>query len=178
MLGSSALRELAMVGNGWTAELLEQADIQSLSDVWALDLDDDSLIHRLISAARTLASDTTRIVHWDNVLMRAYNRIVLIHAVDRVEFYVPFKFRCSISHQWPDQPAVSPAGHLYDRCWIERWVRASATDPFTRDPLDVSQLCPVSPEFASEIAEERRNHAIGIVPTRVCGIDEEVDDDI
>eukprot|EP00798_Chlamydomonas_sp_ICE-L_P026461 gene26461-17559_t len=137
MLGSSALRELAIVGNGWTAELLEQADIQSLSDVWALDLDDDSLIHRLIAAARTLASDTTRIVHWDNVLMRAYNRIVLIHSVDRVEPDVPFKFRCSISHQWPDQPAVSPAGHLYDRCWIERWVRASATNPFTRDPLDL-----------------------------------------
>lgn len=170
MPGDSSLRNLAILGNGWTTDLLEQAGINTVADVWALDLDSDDLIQRLITAAQALAAKTVagQVVHWDNVLIRAYNRIILIHAVDPLDHTdAPHELRCSISHGWPDHPVVSPAGHLYDRVWIERWVRSAGTDPFTGEPLLLSQLAPAPHAFAARILEERRNCAIGIVPTCV-----------
>jgi hypothetical protein len=168
--GDSSLRNLVIVGNGWTADLLEESGINTVADVWALDLDDDGLIQRLITAAQALAAaKTVALVNWENVLLRAYNRIILIRAVDYADDHTdaPYELRCSISHGWPDHPVVSPAGHLYDRVWIERWVRSAGTDPFTREPLLLSQLAPVPHAFADRIVEERSKCAVGIVPTCV-----------
>ena len=168
MPGGEALRSLAIVGDGATADVLEGAGISTLADVWALDMEDDSVITRLLASATALAENPSRAgVHWDNILSRAYNRLILIHNVGRVEPDVPCDMRCAISHQWPEDPVRTPSGQMYDRIHITRWIRAAGTDPFTRSPLSVSDLVDVDTHLRAAIRAHRNLFAVGEIPRRM-----------
>ena len=163
---SSSIRTLAVIGNGVTASLLEGAGINILADAWALDLTsqhDDDIIQRLIRSAEHLQRERGEEFggcHWDNILTRAYNRLILLNEVERFDIDVPIQYRCSISFQWPDQVVLDPNGRIYDRVWIERWIRAAGTNPFTREPLTIEDLRE-DLQLQTEIETQRSHFALG-----------------
>ena len=171
MPGTASVRDLALVGrNSMTAILLESAGFRTLADIWAANVEDDAVIQRLLQAADVLClQQEFASVHWNNILVRAFNRLILIHDVERIETDVPDDFRCSISYRWPDDPVLTPTGHLYDRVWIERWIRAVGTDPMTRMHLALTDLVPVTDEFRSRMQDYRMRYALGDIPMRMVG---------
>lgn len=167
MPGSSSIRDLTLIGSGATAALLEDAGIFTLADIWALNMDDDSVVTRLRDAAyRMHEMDQYQGCCWDVLLVRAYNRIIVVSEADRVDPDVPAELRCTISYQWMDNAVRTPAGHVYDRRWIERWIRSAGTDPFTRAPLGVQDLTP-DHELQETSARARLSLALGVCPTRM-----------
>jgi hypothetical protein len=164
MPGSASIRDLALVGKGVTASLLEEAGIRTLADVWGVDL--DNVVPTLVQAAERLTmAGAHPDVQWSNILVRAFNRIILIHEAERIEADVPHEFMCSISHQYPQHPVRTPAGHLYDRVWIERWIRGTGTDPQTHGALSVQDLREAT-ALLPLMQEYRVAYASGIIPTR------------
>ena len=146
--GSVSIRTIGMFGNGVVADLLEDAGIRTLADVRALDLEDGDVLNRLLlaSADNLTPEDEVEVksaVRHAVIMLRAYNRLILIHDPAKVEADVPLDFRCTISHQWPDDPVRTPRGHLYERRWIEQWIRILETDPIMWTPLSVDDLTPV-----------------------------------
>lgn len=166
MPGTAPLNTLALVGNGATAAVLNGAGFLLMADVWEVDMDDDSIVRRLTASADRLSgSSNFQGVMWQNILIRAYNRMILIsealRRAERIELDVPTEFQCSISQQWPAQPVFTPRGHLYDRVWIERWIKSAGTDPLTRQSLTLADLRE-DPERHAEIKHARTLHAQGM----------------
>lgn len=106
MAGSSSIPSLALIGNGGVAALLEAAGIRLLSDIWGVDM--DAIVPQLLQAARQLANAGEHPdVHWDNILVRAFNRVIMVHEAERFEPDIPLEYRCSISHQWLQHPVAA-----------------------------------------------------------------------
>lgn len=165
MPGSASIRTLAVVGNGVTAALLEGAGINVLADAWAVDLDDVNIIPRLIASAERLSA-VNQECQWNNILTRAYNRLILLQDAERFDIDVPLEYRCSISFQWPNHVVRTPDGRIYDRVWIERWVQSAGTNPFTREPLSLADLQEDHP-LQHEIDHARFLNAQGNIPVRM-----------
>jgi hypothetical protein len=164
MPGSSSIRVLSLIGNGLTAALLEEAGILTLADIWDLDMQDVAIVRRLHDAAvRLCTSEQYRGCQWDLIVVRAYNRIILVSEADRVDPDVPHEFRCAISFQWTEDAVRTPAGHLYDRRWIERWIGSTGTDPYTRAALSIQDLTP-DPVLQDKSARARRDFEKGVLP--------------
>jgi hypothetical protein len=52
-------------------------------------------------------------------------------------------YTCSISYEKMIDPVITPAGQMYDRVNIEKWIKDHGTDPYTRGSLEMKQLTPV-----------------------------------
>lgn len=164
MSGSSSIRVLSLIGDGVTAALLEEAGILTLADIWDLDMQDATIVRRLHDAAERLCtSEQYRGCQWDLLLVHAYNRLIVVSEADRVDPDVPHEFRCAISYQWTEDAVRTPAGHVYDRRWIERWIRSTGTDPCTRAPLSVQDLTP-DPVLQGNSARTRSDFEKGVLP--------------
>lgn len=167
MSGSTPIRQIMLIGNSVTADVLEESGFRTLGDIWSVDLNNDNTVRFLIDAADRL-TETGRYggVHFNIILMRAYNRIVKIKDAARMETDVPDELACSITSRYTNDPVRTPNGNLYDRPWIERWIRACGTDPFTRTPLSIDQLTP-DHQIKSQTLEYRKAFDLGIIPTRM-----------
>ena len=80
-----------------------------------------------------------------------------------MEADVPAELACSISSRYTTDPVRTPNGNLYDRPWIERWIRAAGTDPFTRAPLSRDQLIP-DDQVRTQTQTHRKMFDLGVIP--------------
>jgi hypothetical protein len=49
---------------------------------------------------------------------------------------------CPITLDIYRDPVIAQDGHVYERAAIVRWIEQQGTSPLTREPLDISDLCP------------------------------------
>lgn len=49
---------------------------------------------------------------------------------------------CPLSHEFMQDPVLTPYGHSYDRKSITDWLRTHQTDPITNQPLALDDLRP------------------------------------
>lgn len=132
-----------------------------LADAWAVDLDDVNIIPRLIASAERLSA-VNQECQWNNILTRAYNRLILLQDAERFDIDVPLEYRCSSGLS----SVRTPDGRIYDRVWIERWVRSAGTYPFTREPLSLADLQEDHP-LQQEIDHARSLNAQDNIPMRM-----------
>ena len=48
--------------------------------------------------------------------------------------------RTAVTNEVPQEPVVSPSGHIFERRVIERYIMENGTDPISGEPLTVGQL--------------------------------------
>ena len=66
---------------------------------------------------------------------------------------------CSISGEVPENPVVSPYGHIYERRLVEKFIDRSGTDPVTGQALTKEQLIDIK---ASPLAKPRPANSASI----------------
>lgn len=139
IMGSTPLRELAFIGNGKCADLLDDAGFFTVADV---------RLHTLSDAARILQQAIDRLDYENktHVAFKAFRGIFTVIQAKSVADDIPHCFQCPISHDWMVDPVITPSGITYDRSNIDVWITSfgngPANDPMTGLPLASSQLVP------------------------------------
>lgn len=52
-----------------------------------------------------------------------------------------------VSSEVPENPVLSPYGHIYERRLVEKYIAQNGTDPVTEQPLTVDQLIDIKSKY-------------------------------
>jgi hypothetical protein len=104
-------------------------------------------------------------VYWTRLASRCITVIERVRRADASPF-VPDEYCCPMNGDWMSDPVVTPHGESYERVAIEKWITDHGTDPFTREPLALSQLYP-NRKLKLAVENFRRNFHRFSVPFRV-----------
>ncbi len=156
--GMASVRELQFIGRGVLADVLELADLRTVSDIRAANLDDVSdngPLKRVWRAIHALSSSTptSSVKNWRRVGLAAYHAILRVQDAQTSDLIIPHEFTCPISHDWMADPVITvPSGITYDRVNLHRWLDA---DPQHRDPISGEVVTSVVANRALREAIER-----------------------
>jgi hypothetical protein len=138
-----------------TAELFAEAGLHTIADI-AQPREQERMIQLAIARVSARYPDLG-FVFWTRLAVRCASVIECVRRADAPPF-VPDEYCCPITGDWMHDPVVTLDGDSYERIAIEVWLEKHGSDPFTRQPLRISQLYP-NRKLKIAIDNFRRNSA-------------------
>lgn len=62
-----------------------------------------------------------------------------------------------VSGQEPKEPVISPAGYVFEKSLIEKYLTQNENCPITGDPLSVEELIPIKSTCFFTTTKEKKN---------------------
>lgn len=160
---SSPISDIHGVGPR-TIELLSEAGLRTVGDLLAVH--SERAIQAALPALKRRYPDLG-FAYWARLVSRCATVIERVRQSDASPF-LPDEYCCPITGDWMHDPVVTPHGESYERQAIEQWIVEHGKDPFTRDPIQLSQLYP-NRKLKDAIDNYKRMFHRYSVPLRIVG---------